>query len=57
MKRRFKDLFTPSEQYRIEDWRQRMLEAKTPFGLYLNKWRIERLMKKVENEFRAGLRG
>lgn len=56
MAKKFKDLFTPSEQYRIEDWRQRMLEAKTPFGLYLNKWRIERLMKKVENEFRAGLR-
>lgn len=56
MAKKFKDLFTPSEQYRIEDWRQRMLEAKTPFGLYWNKWRIERLMKKVENEFRQGLR-
>jgi len=53
---KLKDLFTPSERYRVESWRQRMLEAKTPIGLYWNKWRIERLIKKVKNEFEQGLR-
>lgn len=53
---KFKELFNHTEQHRIESWRQRMLEAKTPFGLYLNKWRIDRLMKKVANEYKQGLR-
>ena len=51
-----KDLFTESEEFRIEMWRRSMLEAKTPIGLYWNKWKIERLMKKVEKEFYEGLR-
>lgn len=53
---KFWDLFHYNEQHRIESWRKRMLEAKTQVGLYLNKWRIDRLIKKVKNEYKKGLR-
>lgn len=50
------DLFRKSEILLLEDFRQRMLNSKTPFGVMYHNWRIGRIIERVKREHEQGKR-